>query len=105
MRIIFILVCALCAANTTQAQQPARGTFNYRVDGSYEGEAMEPWSATTTVTDTAGSCAIHLAVHRNPGTRFEYRYSPNHTAVWINKGRGGRSHWRIANLWHNPRQF
>lgn len=78
------------------AQQPARGTFQYRVDGTYEGEAMEPWSATTEVRDTLGTFTVRHVVHRGPGTRFEYSYVPGKEAVWINEGRMGSSSCRAT---------
>src|SRR5687768_7055601 len=86
-----LLILLLILAAPAAAQQPARGVFQYRVDGVYEGESMEPWSATTAVRDTLDSWFVRHVVHRSAGTRFEYFYAPGKEAVWINEGRGGTS--------------
>ena len=83
------LLFFMMIAGPATAQQAARGTCQYQVDGVYEGQAMEPWSATTTVFDTANTVAIRHQVHRSSGTRFEYLFIPGVAATWINEGRGG----------------
>src|SRR5207253_8577457 len=59
---------------------------NYRVDGFYEGEAMEPWQAKATVLDTARTFLLKVTVERGPTTEFHYSYTPS-TAHWLDKGR------------------
>src|SRR5690348_16629306 len=67
-------------------QRPARGDFVYRVDGFYEGEAMEPWQANVSVVDTARTFMVKVTVVRGPTTDFRYSYTPT-TAYWLDKGR------------------
>ena len=93
MRYILLLIMI---AGPAWAQQTARGTFQYQVDGIYEGHAMEPWSTTTTVFDTTSALGIRHVVHRGGGTRFEYLFVGRREASWINEGRGGTNTCRAT---------
>ena len=83
------LIIALSFATAAAAQTPTTGTFHYRVDGVYEGETMEPWSATVTVAASGDGSSVMVTVDRGPGVRFEYSYNAGRDAHWINEGRSG----------------
>jgi hypothetical protein len=96
---IMIVAALLVVARAGHAQdsKPPRGIHNYQVQGFYEGEAMEPWVAQTTVRDTTVSKAAALSItyHTRLGpSGWVYGYSAIIPASgaqvfskWISNGR------------------